>query len=97
MQRVAQAIVLRAVHDFPRIAWRNRRQEIGINDAPLHHIDGGWVEVVLQPVLMKEMAVPVQAGGAQDMLSGNTLMLQVVQRITYPRVSQANVLINLIE
>ncbi len=62
-----------------------------------HQVDGGVVEIVLEAVLVKEVAVPVEAGRAQDVLPGDALMLEVVQRVTDPRMGHAQVLVHLVE
>ena len=97
VQGMAQPEVLGGVQDLPRVMGRDGGDEVGIDDAALHQVDGGVVEVVLQPVLVKEVAVAVETGGAQDMLTGDALVLEVMQRVANPRVSHAHPLVHLVE
>ena len=97
VQRVAQAVALRRMQDLPAILRRNRRDEIGIDDAALHQIDRAVIEIVLQAILMEEVGVAVQAGGAEDVFPRHALMLQVVQREADARMRHAEVLVNLVE
>src|SRR5206468_8145720 len=60
-------------------------------------VDGGTIEIVLQPVVVEEIAMPIQARRAQQMLSGNTLVLQVVERITNAGMDHAQALVDLVE
>ncbi len=79
---VAQAIVLRRIHDLPGITRRNGAHEIGIHDAAFHHVNGRVIEIVPKPVRVEKIAVPVEPRRAQDMLSGDSLVLQIVQGVT---------------
>ena len=59
---------------------RNCGDEVRVNDAALHQVDRGMIEIILQAVLMIEIRVTIQAGGAQDVFPRHALMLHVVQR-----------------
>ena len=83
--------------NLPAILRRNRGDEVRVNDAALHQVDRSMVEIILQPILMIEVRVAVQAGGAEDVFSRHALMLHVVQRETDTRMLHAEMLINLVE
>ncbi len=97
LQGMAQAEVLGRVQDLPGVTGRDRGDEVGIDNAALHQVEGGVVEIVLEAVLVKEVGVPVQPGGAQDVLPGDALVLEVVQRVAHPRMGHAHVLVHLVE
>src|ERR1019366_9020227 len=97
LESVAQSEILGRVHDLPGVMGRDRGAEVGIDNAGFHEVDGRMVEIVLEPVLVKEVTGPVETGRAQYVLPGDALMLEVVQRVAYPRMSHPRVLIHLIE
>src|SRR5437773_6855338 len=97
IKRVAQAIVLGRIHDLPGITRRNGAHEIGIDDAALHHVNRGVIEIVPQPIRVEKIAVPIEACRAQDMLSGDSLVLQIVQGVTDAGLGHPDVLIDFIE
>src|SRR5215467_16036609 len=94
---MAEAKVLRCIHDFPRVSRGNGRDEIRIDNAALHHVDGGMVKVILKTLLAEKVAVAVETRRAEDMLPGNSLVLQVVQRVTDARMGHSEGLIYLVE
>ena len=65
--------------------------------AGFHQVDGGMVEIVLEPVLVKEVTGPVETGRAQDMLPGDALVLEVMQSVTHPGMGHPHVLVHLVE
>src|ERR1035441_7020543 len=97
LESVAQSEILGRVHGLPGVMGRDRGDEIGIDYAGLHQVKGGMVEIVLEPFLMKEVTRPVETGRAQNMLPGDALVLEVMQRVTHPRMSHPRVLIHLKE
>src|ERR1039457_964890 len=97
LESVAQPEILGRVHDLPGVMGRDRGDEVGIDDAGFHQVNGRMVEIVLKPILVKEVGGPVETGRAQDMLTGDALMLEVMQRVAHPRMSHPRVLIHLIE
>ena len=55
VQGVPQPPALLGVHGLPRMLRRDRRDEVRVDDAAFHQIDGAGVEVVLQPGRMEEV------------------------------------------
>ena len=97
VKRVAQAVILGCIHNLPRIPGRNGGHKIRVHDAALHRINGGRIKIIPQAVVVKKISRPIQAGRAEDMFAGDALVLEIVQSVTNPRMSHAQVLINLIE
>src|SRR6266404_6571551 len=97
VQGVAQAIILRGIHDLPRVTRGDRRYKIGIHHTAFHHVDSGTVEIVLEPIRMKDMPVRVEAGSAQDALAANALVLEIMESVTDPRMGHAKPLKNFIK
>src|SRR5262249_16960078 len=97
MQRMAEAIVLRTIHNFPRVARGNRRDEIRIDDAALHHVDGGMVKVILKTLLAEKVTVSVETSRAENMLSSQSLVLQIMQRVTDAGMGHPEGLIDLVQ
>ena len=97
LESVAQPEILGRVHDLPRVMGRDGGDEVGIDNAGFHQVDGRMVEIVLEPVLVKEVTGPIETGRAQDVLPGDALMLEVMQRVAHPRMSHSQMLVHLIQ
>src|ERR1039458_3903321 len=96
LESVAQPEILGRVHDLPRVMGRDGGDEVGIDNAGFHQVKGGMVEIVLEPVLVKEVTGPIETDRAQDVLPGDALMLEVMQRVAHPRMSQYQMLVHLV-
>ncbi len=83
--------------DFRGITGRHCGHEVGINDAGLHQVHGGMIEVVPEPVVVKIMIRPVESYGTQYVLSCYSLMPDVVQGITDAGMGHAIILVNIKE
>jgi hypothetical protein len=77
------------------ITGRHGGYKIRIDDAGLHEVNSGMIEVVLKPVRMKIIIRPVKSRGTQYIFSGHSLMLEVVQGITYAGMGHAITLVNI--
>ena len=97
VQRRFEAVRLSAILGLPRVPRRNGRDKIRVNNPAFHQVDRMGIVVVAQPVVVHEILRPVQARGAQHMLAGHALMLEVVQGEAHPRMPHAEVLIHLVK
>ena len=76
---------------------RDGGDEVRIDDAALHQVDRGAVEVVLQPGGVVEVVRSAQPGGPQHVLAGHALVAEVVDGVAHPRVGHPGVLVHLVE
>jgi hypothetical protein len=97
LQSMAEPRALGGVQYFLSVTRRHGGDEIGIDYTAFHHVDRRIVEIIPEAILMIEVAVPIQSGGAQNVFSRHTLVLQIVEGVTDPRMRHPKMLINLVK
>ena len=87
------------MHRLPGMLRRDRRDEVRVDDAAFHEVEGFGVKVVPEPIGVKEVLRTVQAGGLQDAFAGyrHTLVGEIVDRVTDPLVMHPDVPVDLEE
>src|SRR5208283_1543725 len=83
--------------DLPGITGRHGSHKVRIYDACLHEVHGGIIGAVPEPVRVKIIIRPVESYGTQYRLPGHSLMLEVVQGITYAGMGHAITLVHIKE
>jgi hypothetical protein len=69
----------------------DRRDEVRVYDATLHHIECSVVEVISQPIAIEETTRAIEARGPQDVLTAPGLVGEIVNRVTDALIVQPNV------
>jgi hypothetical protein len=85
-----------AVADFVGVTRGNRGDEIGIDDAAFHQVDGTVAMVVGEAVVGHEMA-RIQTDLAQDVFAMNALVAKIVKGEADARMAHAEMLIDFVK
>jgi hypothetical protein len=92
-QNALQAHAKVAVPNFVGVSGRDRRNEIGVDDATFHQVDSAVPVVVCKPVVGHNVG-RAQSYLPQNVFAMDALVAEIVQRETNPWVAHAEVLID---
>jgi len=76
---------------------RHCRNEVRIDDATLHEVDGCVIEIVEKPIVVEEVRRTGQPGRPQDLVTGDALVTEVVDGVTRSHVGHTIVLVDLVQ
>src|SRR5208283_2689406 len=83
--------------DLKGITGRHGSHKVRIDYAGLYEVHGGVIEVVPEPVRVEVIIMPVESYSTQDIFTGHSLMLEVMQGETNPGMGHAITLVHIKE